>query len=164
LIATARSNKVSTTLGIQDLSQLRKDYGREQADVIMGIVGNVISGQVTGDTAKQLSDRVGRIMQDRESISINSGDTSISKSKQLEAAVPASRISALSSGQFVGMVADDPQNRIELKAYHNEILNDHGALKKETDGYVEIPAIRRISNVEVLDNYLKIKNEIAKIV
>lgn len=164
LIATARSNKVSTTLGIQDLSQLRKDYGREQADVIMGIVGNVISGQVTGDTAKQLSDRVGRIMQNRESISINSGDTSISKSKQLEAAVPASKISALSSGQFVGMVADDPQNKIELKAFHNEILNDHNVLKREVDGYVEIPEIREISNTEVQSNYLKIKNEIVDII
>src|SRR5690606_39604108 len=81
LIATARSNKVATTLGIQDLSQLRKDYGKEQADVIMGIVGNVVSGQVTGDTARQLSDRIGKIMQDRQSFSINSGDTSISKSK-----------------------------------------------------------------------------------
>jgi type IV secretory pathway TraG/TraD family ATPase VirD4 len=162
LIATARSNKVSTTLGIQDLSQLRKDYGREQADVIMGIVGNVISGQVTGDTAKQLSDRVGRIMQDRESISINSGDTSISKSKQLEAAVPASKISALSSGQFVGMVADDPQERIELKAFHNEILNDHDALKIEVEKYVDIPEIRKVSNFEIQDNYLKIKNDVLK--
>ncbi len=164
LIATARSNKVSTTLGIQDLSQLRKDYGREQADVIMGIVGNVISGQVTGDTAKQLSDRVGRIMQDRESISINSGDTSISKSKQLEAAVPASKISALSSGQFVGMVADDPQNKIELKAFHNEILNDHGSLKRETEGYEEIPQIRKIDAAVVEENYLRIKDEISNIV
>ncbi|MBK0383591.1 type IV secretory system conjugative DNA transfer family protein [Pedobacter sp. SD-b] len=163
LIATARSNKVSTTLGIQDLSQLRKDYGREQADVIMGIVGNVISGQVTGDTAKQLSDRVGRIMQDRESISINSGDTSISRSKQLEAAVPASKISALSSGQFVGMVADDPQNKIGLKAFHNEILNDHKALKRETDGYVEIPQIRKINAGVVEGNYLRIKNEVGDI-
>lgn len=120
-------------MGIQDLSQLRKE------DMIMGIVGNVISGQVTGDTAKQLSDRVVRIMQDQESISINSGDTSISRSTQLEAAVPASKISALSSGQFVGMVADDPQNKIGLKTFHNEILNDHRALKREADGYVEIP-------------------------
>ncbi|WP_017259794.1 conjugal transfer protein MobC [Pedobacter arcticus] len=164
LIATARSNKVSTTLGIQDLSQLRKDYGREQADVIMGIVGNVISGQVTGDTAKQLSDRVGKIMQDRESISINSGDTSISRSKQLEAAVPASKISALSSGQFVGMVADDPQNKIELKAFHNEILNDHRALKRETEGYEEIPQIRKIDAAVVEGNYLRIKDEISNIV
>lgn len=76
LIATARSNKVATCLGIQDFSQLRKDYGREQADVIMNISGNIISGQVTGDTAKQLSERFGKIMQDRESLSINSNDTS----------------------------------------------------------------------------------------
>ncbi|WP_427874068.1 conjugal transfer protein MobC [Flavobacterium sp. MMS24-S5] len=79
LIATARSNKVSTCLGIQDFSQLRKDYGREQADVILNITGNIISGQVTGDTAKQLSERFGKIMQDRESLSINRSDTSISR-------------------------------------------------------------------------------------
>lgn len=129
LIATVRSNKVSTTLGIQDLSQLRMDYGTEQADVIMGIVGNIISGQVTGDTAKLLSERIGRIMQDRQSLSINRNDTSISKSKQLEAAVPASKIAALSSGEFVGMVADTPDQKITLKAFHCEIQNDHEALK-----------------------------------
>jgi type IV secretory pathway TraG/TraD family ATPase VirD4 len=54
LIATARRNKVATTSGLQDFSQLRKDYGKEQADVIMNITGNIISGQVTGDSAKQL--------------------------------------------------------------------------------------------------------------
>src|SRR6476660_7311407 len=106
LIATARSNKVATTLGVQDFRQLRKDYGKEQADVIMNITGNIISGHGTGDTAKQLSERFGKIMQDRTSLSINRNDTSISKSKQLDAAIPPSKISSLSSGQFVGMVAD----------------------------------------------------------
>ncbi len=114
LIATARSNKVATCLGIQDFSQLRKDYGCEQADVIMNITGNTVAGQVTGDTAKQLSERFGKIMQDRESYSNNSADTSISQSKQLESAIPSSKISALSSGEFVGMVADDPDCKIEL--------------------------------------------------
>ncbi|SFH37259.1 conjugal transfer protein MobC [Pedobacter insulae] len=164
LIATARSNKVATTLGIQDLSQLRKDYGREQADVIMGIVGNIISGQVTGDTAKQLSDRIGRIMQDRQSLSINSGDTSISKSKQLEAAVPASKIAALSSGDFVGMVADNPDEKIELKAFHCSIVNDHNALKAEEDAYVPIPVIRQVNNGMVQRNYLLIKQQVQDIV
>src|SRR5471030_1316382 len=111
LIATARSNKVATTLAIQDYSQLKKDYGREQAEVIMNIVGNIISGQVTGDTAKQLSERIGKIMQERNSVSINSNDTSISKSTQLDYAVPASKISRLSSGTFVGMVADNQIGR-----------------------------------------------------
>ena len=108
LIATARGNKVATTLGIQDFSQLRKDYGKEQADVIMNVAGNIISGQVIGDTAKQLSERIGKIMQDRESVSINSNDTSVSHSTQLEAAIPPAKIANLSSGEFVGAVADDP--------------------------------------------------------
>ena len=142
LIATARSNKVATCLGIQDFSQLRKDYGREQADVIMNTTGNIVSGQVTGDTAKQLSERFGKIMQDRESLSINASDTSISRSKQLESAVPPSKISALSFGEFVRMVADDPDSKIDLKTFHCEILNDHTALKKEQDAYRNIQAIR----------------------
>ena len=111
-------------------AQLRKDYGREQADVIMSTVGNFISGQVLGDTAKQLSERFGKIIQNWESISINSSETSLSKSTQLDRAVPASTISALSSGEFVGMVADTPDQKIALKAFHAEIINVHKALKK----------------------------------
>jgi type IV secretory pathway TraG/TraD family ATPase VirD4 len=164
LIATARSNKVATCLGIQDFSQLRKDYGREQADVIMNIVGNIVSGQVTGDTAKQLSERFGKIMQDRESLSINSQDTSISRSKQLEAAIPPSKIASLSSGEFVGMVADDPDCKIELKTFHCEITNDHQALKKEIDAYKPIPMIRKIDNTIVQQNYLQVKEDVTNIV
>lgn len=164
LIATARSNKVSTCLGIQDFSQLRKDYGREQADVIMNITGNIVAGQVTGDTAKQLSERFGKIMQDRESYSINSGDTSISRSKQLETAIPPSKISALSSGEFVGMVADDPDNKIDLKAFHCEIINDHGALKREEENYKEIEVIRKLDSSMVQRNYFQIKQDIQDII
>lgn len=164
LIATARSNEVATCLGIQDFSQLRKDYGREQADVIMNITGNIVSGQVTGDTAKQLSERFGKIMQDRESLSINSGDTSISRSKQLESAVPPSKISGLSSGEFVGMVADDPDCKIELKTFHCEIVNDHKALKNEQDDYKDIPVIRKVDNSMVQRNYLQIKKDIKDII
>lgn len=164
LIATARSNKVATCLGIQDFSQLRKDYGREQADVIMNITGNIISGQVTGDTAKQLSERFGKIMQDRESLSINRNDTSISRSKQLEAAIPPSKISSLSSGEFVGMVADDPDNKIELKTFHCEIQNDHASIKKEEAGYKDIEVIRKIDNSMVQRNFRQIKQDIQDII
>ncbi|EIA07465.1 hypothetical protein HJ01_03268 [Flavobacterium frigoris PS1] len=163
LIATARSNKVATCLGIQDFSQLRKDYGREQADVILNITGNIVSGQVTGDTAKQLSERFGKIMQDRESLSINSGDTSISRSKQLESAVPPSKISSLSSGEFVGMVADNPDCKIELKTFHCEIVNDHEALKKEEENYKDIAVIRKIDTTIVQRNYLQVKQDVQEI-
>lgn len=163
-ISTRRSNLISTCLGIQDASQLRKDYGKEQADVTMNITGNMAVGQVSGNTAKYVSEKIGRIMQDRESLSINRTDTSISRSKQLEAAVPASKISALSSGEFVGMMADNPDCEIELKAFHCEIINDHDALKKEIDGYRELPPVRVINPGIVQRNNLQIKQDIQDII
>jgi hypothetical protein len=164
LIATARSNKVAVTLAVQDYSQLKKDYGREQAEVIMNIVGNIVCGQVTGDTAKQLSERFGKINQVKESVSINAMDTSVSRSTQLDYAIPASKIAGLSSGEFVGMVADDPANKIELKTFHCQIQNDHVAISAEEDAYQDIPLIRRLSTTEVQNNYQRIKEDIKDLV
>lgn len=164
LIATARSNKVATTLAVQDFSQLKKDYGSEQADVISGIVGNIISGQVTGSTAKKLSETFGKIMQDRTSLSINSSDTSISKSTQLEYAIPASKISSLSSGEFVGIVADNPDCKIKLKIFHSEIQNDHDAIASEEKGYVPIPIVQQVTEDDIQENYLRIKREVEDLI
>jgi hypothetical protein len=164
LMATARANKVATTLAVQDYSQLKKDYGREQAEVIMNIVGNVISGQVVGETAKLLSERFGKIVQQRESVSVNSSDTSISKSTQLELAIPASKIASLSSGEFVGMVADDPNQKIELKVFHSEIMNDHEAIKNEENAYHDIPPVREVSEEEIRENYFQIKQDVKDII
>lgn len=164
LIATARSNLVSTTLAAQDLSQLRKDYGREQAEVISNICGNIISGQVLGDTAKILSERIGRIIQERESLNINTNDTSVTKSFQLDTAIPPSRISNLSAGEFVGAVADDPRQKIKNKAFHCEILVDFDEIKRVESTYEELPVIRTISNETVLDNYYQIKRDIKNLI
>lgn len=164
LIATARSNKVSTTLAVQDFSQLTKDYGSEQADVITGIMGNVISGQVSGDTAKTLSNNFGKIMQDQESVSINSSEVSVSKSSQLDFAIPAAKITALSSGEFVGMVADNPDQKIELKMFHAEIQNDHDAIAREEAVYVPIPKPGRVTAVDMQENYDKVKRDIESLV
>jgi uncharacterized protein with ATP-grasp and redox domains len=164
LIATARSNKVATTLAMQDFSQLRKDYGKDQADVIVNITGNIISGQVMGETAKQLSERFGKIMQDRESISINRTDTSISRSRQLDTAVPQATIAALSSGEFVGMVADDPAEKISHKMFHAVIINDTLKLDKEVENYKEIPEVSRVSQSEILDNYFQVKLDVKSII
>lgn len=164
LIATARSNKVATTLAMQDFSQLKKDYGREQADVIVNITGNIISGQVMGETSKLLSERFGKIMQDRQSVSINRTDTSISHSKQLDAAIPASKIAALSSGEFVGMVADDPLEKIKLKMFHSEIINDHEKLNEEVSNYKDIPVVSTVTQQQVLDNYYQVKMDIKRLI
>jgi len=149
---------------VQDYSQLKKDYGQEQAEVIMNIIGNVISGQVNGDTAEQLSDRFGQIMQDRQSWTISSDNTSTNKSTQLGDAIPVSTISALSSGEFVGMVADDPDCKIRLKVFHNEIQNDHDALKKEEQKFKPIPIIKRVTAENIEENYLLIKADIKRLI
>jgi hypothetical protein len=164
LIATARSNQVATTIAVQDYSQLKNEYSREQAEVILNIMGNVISGQASGETAKFLSEKFGRIMQDRESISINSNDTSISKSKQLEQAIPASTIASLSSGEFVGMVADNPDEIINLKTFHCKITNDHEALKNERKLYKQIPEVCKVDNAVIQRNYQQIKQEVQDII
>jgi len=103
-------------------------------------------------------------MQQRESLSINSSDTSVSKSTQLETAIPASTISTLSSGEFVGAVADDPQTRIEQKIFHCEIQNDHDALKAEEESYVPIPKPGKVTQTEIDGNYQRIKDEVAAII
>lgn len=103
-------------------------------------------------------------MQDRQSLSINRNDTSISKSKQLEVAVPASKIATLSSGEIVGMVADTPDQKIALKAFHCEIQNDHQALKREEEDYKPIPIISEVQQELVLRNYNQIREEIKNII
>ncbi len=164
LIATSRSNKVATTLAVQDFSQLKKDYGAEQADVITGIVGNVISGQVTGDTAKTLSENFGKIVQDKNSMTINSNDTSTTKATQLDYAIPAAKIAALSSGEFVGIVADDPDQKIKLKVFHSEIQNDHAAIKADEASYKSIPNFAKVTEEDIQENYKRIKRDIEDLI
>ena len=164
LIATARSNKVATTLAMQDFSQLKKDYGKEQADVIINITGNIISGQVMGETSKLLSERFGKVMQDRQSITTNRADISFTDSKQLDSAIPASRIAALSSGEFVGLVADNPDEKIKLKMFNAEIINDAEKINDEIAGYKDIPVVRKVTQLEVLDNYYQIRFDIKQLI
>lgn len=151
---------ISCTIGIQSIEQVKKEYGAEQAEIILGICANIISGQVSGDSGRKFSETFGKIMQDRQSMSINSSDTSISKSTQMESAIPASKIATLSSGEFVGIVADSPDVKIRQKMFHAEIQNDHAAIKKEEEGYRPLPFIQEVTAEDVRENYLKIKREI----
>jgi len=146
------------------MAQLKVHYGKEHAEVVLNIVVNVISGHVAGDTAKQLSERFGKIMQDRESISINRQDTSVSRSKQLEMAIPQSKISSLSSREFVGMVADNPDQKIELKTFCAEIVNDHKTLAAEVVSYNEIPKISNVTQKVALENYSQVKKDVLDII
>ena len=172
LIATARSNKVAVVLGFQDFSQLKRDYGDKEAAVIMSTVGNVFSGQVVGETAKTLSERFGKILQKRESMSINRNDTSTSISTQLDSLIPASKITTLSQGMFVGAVADNFGETIEQKIFHAQIVVDNEAVQKETAAYQPIPEISSFLDEngndtmeeQIRANYRQIKQDIVELV
>ncbi len=172
LIATARSNKVAVLLGFQDFSQLKRDYGDKEAAVVMNTVGNIFSGQVVGDTAKNLSERFGKVLQKRQSMTINRNDKSSSISTQLDSLIPASKISTLTQGMFVGAVADNFDERIEQKIFHAEIVVDSVKVSSETEGYKPIPVITNFvdkSGVDrmkemIQENYNSIKEETKQIV
>ena len=168
LIATARSNKVAVCLGFQDFSQLTRDYGDKESKVIQNTVGNVFSGQVVGETAKTLSERFGKVLQQRQSMTINRNDKSTSISTQLDSLIPASKISNLTQGMFVGAVSDNFDERIEQKIFHAEIVVDSAKVSAEMKAYQPIPVINIFRNENSSDNlkeaieanYKRIKQDI----
>lgn len=172
LIATARSNKVAVCLGFQDFSQLTRDYGDKESKVIQNTVGNIFSGQVVGETAKSLSERFGKVLQKRQSMTINRNDKSTSISTQLDSLIPASKISTLTQGMFVGSVSDNFDERIEQKIFHAEIVVDNDKVAAETKAYQPIPQILSFVNEqgedkmkqEIESNYKQIKSDILNIV
>jgi hypothetical protein len=172
LIATARSNKVAVCLGFQDYSQLTRDYGDKESKVIQNTVGNIFSGQVVGETAKSLSERFGKVLQKRQSMSINRNDTSTSISTQLDSLIPASKISTLTQGFFVGAVSDNFDERIEQKIFHAEIVVDNEKVASETKGYQRIPEILSFIDEhgkdnmkqEIEGNYRQIKMDIVLVI
>ena len=172
LIATARQNKVATLLGFQDFSQLVRDYGDKEAKVVMNTVGNLFSGQVVGETAKTLSERFGKVLQKRQSVTINRSDTSTSINTQMDSLIPASKISSLTQGMFVGSVADNFSERIEQKIFHCEIVVDSEKVKREEKAYRPIPVITDFTDADgrdcmkemIQENYSRIKSEVKQIV
>ena len=172
LIATARSNKVGVLLGFQDFSQLTRDYGEKESKVIQNTVGNIFSGQVVGETAKTLSERFGKVLQQRQSVSINRQDVSTSINTQLDSLIPASKIANLSQGTFVGAVADNFGEKIEQKIFHAEIVVDHAAVSAEEKAYRKIPFINEFKDKDDNDimmqqiqrNYDQIKSDAQAII
>ena len=172
LIATARSNKVAVCLGFQDFSQLTRDYGDKESKVIQNTVGNVFSGQVVGETAKTLSERFGKVLQQRHSMTINRNDKSTSISTQLDSLIPASKISNLTQGMFVGAVSDNFDERIDQKIFHAEIVVDSARVSAEMKAYQPIPIIAEFTNEDGSDNlretieanYKRVKQEVLSLV
>ena len=172
LIATARSNKVAVCLGAQDFSQLVRDYGDKEAKVIQNTIGNIFSGQVVGETAKNLSERFGKVLQKRKSINMTREDTSTSISTQLDSLIPAAKISNLSQGTFVGSVSDNIGEKIQQKVFHAQIIVDNAKVAAETKAYKPIPVITDFTGPdgkdhmkeEIEKNYYQIKADVKQII
>ena len=172
LIATARSNKVAVCLGFQDYSQLNRDYGDKESKVIQNTVGNIFSGQVVGETSKTLSERFGKVLQKRHSMTISRQDKSTSINTQLDSLIPASKIANLSQGMFVGAVSDNFGEKIEQKIFHSQIVVDNDKVATETKAYKPIPQIMRFTDENGKDNmdeqiqrnYQQVKKDVLQII
>lgn len=139
---------------------------------VMNTVGNIFSGQVVGETAKTLSERFGKVLQKRQSITINRQDKSTSINTQMDSLIPPSKISGLTQGMFVGSVSDNFDERIEQKIFHAEIVVNNEKVASETKAYKPIPVITDFTDENAKDcmrdmiheNYNRIKEEVKQIV
>ena len=139
---------------------------------IENTVGNIFSGQVVSETAKTLSDRFGKVLQKRQSMTINRNDKSPSISTQMDSLIPPSKISNLTQGMFVGAVSDNFDERIEQKIFHAEIVVDNEQVKRETANYKKLPQIIDFRDEdgndrmqeEIQANYNRVKQEVQQIV
>ena len=152
LIATARSNKVAVCLGFQDFSQLTRDYGDKESKVIQNTVGNVFSGQVVGETAKTLSERFGKVLQQRQSMTINRNDKSTSISTQLDSLIPASKNLQPHTRYVCRSRLRQLRRALDQKIFHAEIVVDSAKVSAEMKAYQPIPIIAEFTNEDGSDN------------
>lgn len=123
-----------------------------------------ISGQVTGETARLLSDRFGRTMQHRESFTGTYADLQITQSYQLELVIPESRIATLSPGEFVGMVADKPDQLIQLKTFCCRFDNDFAALDAEEAAFKPLLIIQKVTKEMLDQNFNQVRGDITSLI
>lgn len=159
-LATGRSHDIVTILAVQDITQLRTLYSRDEADWILGVTGNVLCGQVGGETARSISQKFPRILRDKKSMSVNSNDTSISNHLEWEDTVTPATISGLSSGEFVGVLADDPPTGMIQKTFQARITRDK---KDDAPGQIP-PIVRPVSDKDLKAAYDQVGLDIAGMV
>jgi hypothetical protein len=159
LIATARSNKISTTIGMQDLEQLKRDYGEKSANTIFNIVGNVFSGAVRSDTASKIQDMIGKKKQKLKNVTVDSGTSSYTINESLEFAIPAGTIANLSQGEFVGVVSDNFGQEIKTKMFRGKIKIDKRTDQIKSD-MPKVHSKEEVTDKLIQANYNRIITEI----
>ena len=156
LLSTARSNKVSICLGLQELPQLEEQYGKATAKTITSIIGNTLSGQAKSpETLDWLQKLFGKVKQVKEGVTIRRNETTINMNEQMDFVIPASKISSLQAGTLVGQVALDfgQEDNFPTAMYHCKTNLDLKKIKKEEEAYKELP---KVYNFGTADNREKL--------
>jgi hypothetical protein len=156
LIGTARSNKVSVTLGFQELPQLEADYGKNGMQKIITTCGNIFMGAARNKETLEWAqnDVFGKAKQTSKSITINDQKVSTSISEKMDYLVPAAKIADMATGWLAGQAARDftptdknAFNTISLEdspefkttKYFCKTNFDMDKIKKEEGFYRELP-------------------------
>lgn len=157
LIATARSNKVSVLMGIQEKAQLVQQYGKTGADVIFSVVGNVISDSARSkDTLDWLQNFFGKVKQVKEGVSIADSKTTISINENMDYVIPGSKIANLRTGELVAQVAMDFSEGDDFPRYMYNCRTkmDMKKIKAEEKQYVKIPKVYTFGSIAEREAFL----------
>jgi len=186
LIGTARSNKVSVTLGFQELPQLEADYGKVGMQKIITTVGNVVAGSARSkETLEWLSNDIfGKVVQIKKGVTIDRDKTSINLNENLDNLVPASKISDMSTGWICGQVARDfvktktgrggsmniqEAEEFQTSKFFCKTNFDMDAIKKEEEEYVSLPKFYTFASKEARErilyaNFIQVDRDIKELI
>lgn len=174
LIATARSNKVAVILGLQELPQLVESYGRDVANTITSVIGNVISGQARKkETLDWLQQLFGQVKQMKTGVSITKQQTTTSVNEQMGNLVPASKIADQRTGEIVAKLAfgfnEKSANYSNSNTYNCRIDIDVDKYHRQQKAYSPLPRSYRFKSEEhkreiLSKNMASIKGDIEYIV
>lgn len=172
LLSTARSNKVSVLLGLQEIPQLEEQYGKSIAKTITSVIGNVLSGSARAkETLEWLQTIFGKVKQRKEGVTIRKHETTVNINEQMDFLIPASKIAGLPAGSLVGQVALDfgQEDNFPSTMYHCATDLDLKAIEKEERNYVELPKFYNFGSAEererkLQQNFTKVYNEVDEVV
>jgi len=172
LLSTARSNKVSVLLGLQEIPQLEEQYGKSISKTITSVIGNVLSGSARAkETLEWLQTIFGKVKQRKEGVTIRKHETTVNINEQMDFLIPASKIASLPAGSLVGQVALDfgQEENFPNTTYHCATDLDLKGIEKEERNYVELPKFYNFGSAEererkLQQNFTKVYNEVDEVV
>jgi len=171
-LSVGRANRTGALLGVQELTTFKQQYGKDTADTITSVIGNILSGAVRNkDTLEWLETLFGKSKQLGESLSIDRNKTSTSLNEKLEVLIPAGKIASLKTGEIVGLTVGEIREtytgKFETSALHCKINLDLEKLRAEEALYRDLPVYYDFGGKKdqvLMQNFTKINNEVVGII